>query len=291
MDWIKVNLICFSEYVNIIEEIFIAHKALSISLVDESFEDPINELRIGENSLWESVEISALFANKISTEIIEYILEGIPYSNLKVSILEDRNWIEKYKKIYKPTKFGKRLWVVPLWCQDEHKLRGVKLILDPGMAFGSGSHETTRLCLEYLDSKPPTNNLLLDYGSGSGILSIASALLGANRVYAYDIDPRANITTFQNSKINGVDGKIEIVTRQSFSNIKVDILIANIFLNTLVKCKDEYTSLIKEKGRIVLSGILKIQLPTLIKSYQNLYNLIQVRSINEWCLVEFEKIN
>jgi len=179
LSWCKVNLICNRNDVGIIEEILVANDAISISMGDEIGNNPIYEPKVGETPLWNVIEFSALFEETISREVIDSLLEGIPYADLIIRKLENQNWIEKYQENFKPIKFGKRIWVVPSWSENLKIPESIQIKLDPGMAFGSGSHETTHLCLEYLDENPPKKLSVLDYGCGSGILGIASSLLGA----------------------------------------------------------------------------------------------------------------
>ena len=285
MSWCKVNLICNKDDAIIIEEILVAHKAISISMVDESGKNPIYEPKVGSTPLWEVIELSALFDEPISREIISSLLKGVAYSNLVIRKLENQNWIEKYQDNFKPIKFGKKLWVVPSWAQDLSLPGSVQLIMDPGMAFGSGSHETTHLCLEYLDENPPKNISVLDYGCGSGVLGIASLLLGADEVIAIDIDPQALIATEENSRLNNVSSKIQIGMPDDFVKVKADILFANILANTLKDLKEHFLNLTNPNARIVMSGIMENQLQKIKNHYERDIDIIEVREKNGWCLV------
>jgi ribosomal protein L11 methyltransferase len=157
------------------------------------------------------------------------------------------------------------------------------------LAFGSGSHETTHLCLEYLDSSNLKELTVIDYGCGSGILGIATLLLGAKNVIAVDIDPQAIIATKENAKINNVDKKISIVSSDSLADKKVDLLIANILSNPLMTLRDKFIELIKSNGRIVISGIMKKQLLEVSKHYEEFCTIVDVKERNKWCLIELLK--
>jgi len=284
----KVNFTFRSDVASSIEEILIAHEAISISFFDNE-NKPIYEPKVGETPLWEHVEISALFEKNVSKEFITTILEGIEFSDLNIKKLSNQNWIKKYQENFKPIKFGKKLWVVPSWSQGLSNPGSVELKMDPGMAFGSGSHETTRLCLEYLDENPPRNLSIMDYGCGSGILGIASILLGATKVLAIDIDPQALIATKENSINNSVAEKIEILDHYDSFNTEVDLVIANIFFNTLINYRDQFFKILKPGGKIVLSGILKDQVNSVIHSYLVKFNISKVQQMNGWHLIEFIK--
>ena len=291
MSWCKVNLICNRNDVGIIEEILVANDAISISMGDEIGNNPIYEPKVGETPLWNVIEFSALFEETISREVIDSLLEGIPYSDLIIRKLENQNWIEKYQENFKPIKFGKKIWVVPSWSEDLKIPDTIQLKMDPGMAFGSGSHETTHLCLEYLDENPPKKLSVLDYGCGSGILGIASLILGAAEVIAIDIDPQALIATEDNSKVNNVFDKIQIGMPETFANAKVDILIANILANPLKNLKKTFLNLTNDNAQIVMSGIMKNQLQSIKNHYERDLEIIEVKEKNDWCLIEGIKKN
>ena len=291
MSWCKVNLICDRNDAHAIEEILVANEAISISMGDERGNNPIYEPEVGETPLWEVVELSALFEEKISMETINSLLQGVPYSKLIIQKLDNQNWIENYQRNFKPIKFGRKLWVIPSWNKNPSMSEIIQLRMDPGMAFGSGSHETTHLCLEYLDENSPNNISVLDYGCGSGILGIAALLLGASEVIAVDIDPQALIAAKENSKVNNVSEKIIVTSPNDLSNlgVKVDFLIANIFSKSLIRLKNEFYNLLNRKGLIVLSGILEEQLDEVITFYESSFELTKVRKKNKWCLIELRK--
>jgi len=289
LTWKKVSLTCNCIDANIIEEIFVGYGAISISMLDDIGNNPIYEPAFGETPLWDIVELSALFEKNITTEGITTILDGISFTNLNISILKDQNWVKKYQENFKPIKFGDRLWVVPSWYSGFKEKGSINLKLDPGMAFGSGSHETTYLCLEFLEKTELDGLTILDYGCGSGILSIASLLFGAKRVIATDIDPQALISTKENSWNNNVVDKLDIVQPDSIPNIKIDILIANIFSNILINYKDVFSDFVETGARIVLSGIMINQLGVILDCYKEVFSTINIEIRGDWCLIEFEK--
>ena len=290
MRWYKVELACSRANANTLEEILVAIGAISISMTNKSKKD-IYEPGVGETPLWDLINISALFEDKILEKDIASALNLIEYSDLSISELEETNWIESYQKNFQPIKFGKNLCVVPSW-EESNKFDDKTIIkMDPGLAFGSGSHETTHLCLEYLDSSNLKDLTVIDYGCGSGILSIAALSLGAKNVIAVDIDPQAIIATKENAKINNVDKKISIVSSEGLADIEADILIANILSNPLMTLRDKFIELIKPNGRIVISGIMKKQLQEVSEHYEEFCNILDIRERNKWCLIELEQSN
>lgn len=289
MFWNKVTFKCSSDFAYIVEDIFFANGAISVSIFNKSGKDPIYEENIGETPLWKTVNISALFENDISIENIKYIFEGFSYTDLKIKKLYEQDWIKNFQDEIKPIRLGKRLLVLPSW-EENKKNNDIVVKIDPGMAFGSGTHETTQLCLEYLNSKPPKNLTVLDYGCGSGILAITSVLLGAKEVFATDIDKQALISTKQNSIINDVSRKLKVLNINELPNNKFDILIANIFLNTLVDLRDKFFNLMHSKGRLILSGIMNNQMELTIRHYEKFFNIRNTHIKNDWCLLEFSKI-
>ena len=288
MRWYKVELAGTRANASTIEEILVAIGAISISMTNKSKKD-IYEPGVGETPLWELINISALFEQKILEKDIASALNLIEYSNLSISELEETNWIESYQKNFQPIKFGKNLYVIPSW-EESNKFDDKTIIrMDPGLAFGSGSHETTHLCLEYLDSSNLKELTVIDYGCGSGILSIAALLLGAKYAIASDIDPQALKATKENSINNKVINRIEIVKPDLIPDIKIDLLIANILSKTLIDLRNNFSNLLESNARLILSGIMKNQLKEVIDYYEKFFTMQSVKYKNDWCLVEFLK--
>jgi len=288
LSWYKVDLTCNKNDATIIEEILVAHNAISISITQEKGNNDIYEPKVGETPLWNTIKLSALFDKKISKEVFLDFIKGVPHSNLYINKLDDQNWIEKYQANFKPIRFGKKLWVVPSWSRMPLNQEGIELKMDPGMAFGSGSHETTQLCLEFLERSTLRGLTTMDYGCGSGILSIASLLLGANYAIATDIDSQALAATKENSIKNNVTKKIKIAPIEALDGIKVDYLISNIFFNTLIELREGYAKLLKPGGVLVLSGIMTNQVDYLVNYYEKLFRQKKVIRKNDWALAVFE---
>ena len=289
MLWYNIELSCQKEKAIEIEELLLGYGASSISFTYQNNNEEFYELKPDETPLWELVKISAIFEKKISKSDIHKILEKSDYLNLIISTFKDRNWVKSYQKDLLPMQFGKRVWVIPSWAGWKPNTGDIIIKLDPGMAFGSGTHETTRLCLEYLEKNNLKDQHIVDYGCGSGILSIASAVLGAKSVIAVDIDPYALESTIENSRNNCVSDKISVFFPDKIPNSKVDLLVANIFFNTLIDLREKFITIVDSRSIVVLSGIMENQLTTIVESYGNFFKLKNITSKNNWCLVELMK--
>lgn len=187
---------------------------------------------------------------------------------------------------YHPMKFGDSLWVCPTG-QEKNEDDSVCMTLDPGLAFGTGTHPTTALCLEWLASHDISNKIVIDYGCGSGILAVAAILLGAKEVHAVDIDPQAIIATQANAEKNDIQDKIKCYLPEQFSSFKADIVLANILATPLCELSESISALLKPQGQLVLSGILNEQANLVMDAYKELN--IQIKapiSQEDWCRLD-----
>lgn len=288
MIWHKLDIFCSRDDSFFIEEILIGLGAISIFIEDNS-NKPIYEPEVGETPLWERLKLSALYDRNISNDEINSILKFTNFYDFNISHIEDINWVSNYQKKMQPLSFGEKLWVVPSWVKCEN-IEDKKIIkMNPGMAFGSGSHETTHLCLEYLEANQASNKVVLDYGSGSGILSIAAALLKAKLVFSIDIDPQAKIATKENAKINNLEEKIFLLEANEIIDESIDLLIANIIYKQLIESRDFFFMKIKRNGQLILSGILRSQVSKLKKAYAKKFRFEKISYKGDWCLIVFSK--
>jgi len=286
----KVKLRCSRNEAYIIEEIFLAHEAKSISISDASGKSPIYEPKVGDTPLWDTIKISALFEQDISINRVSSFLEGITYSDLKITKLLNQNWIQKYQKNFNPIRFGEKLWVIPSWSQDDVDIKGIKLKMDPGLAFGSGTHETTRLCLEYLDEHPPTYDSVLDFGCGSGILAIAALKLGAKYAYCLDIDPQAIYSTLENARKNQILSKIMVLdSPKKIHKNSIDLILANILLNPLLQFSNDFYSYLRPGGTLIISGIKELHLEKAKTEFGKKFTVRQINILNNWAMIELKK--
>jgi ribosomal protein L11 methyltransferase len=190
LSWLQLRLPCHRAAAEAIEDALLGAGALSVTLEDAG-DQPLLEPRVGETPLWRELQVTGLFRADADLQgihdAIEHVAGGV---SPQLEILEDRDWTREWMRNYRPMRFGQRLWICPSWLEPPDP-QAVNLLLDPGLAFGTGTHPTTALCLEALDALPLAGRSVVDYGCGSGILAIAAARLGAARLLAVDNDPQA----------------------------------------------------------------------------------------------------
>jgi ribosomal protein L11 methyltransferase len=225
---------------------------LSITLMDAE-DNPIFEPEPGTMPIWEKAIVLALFDEH--TDLKDYPVE----------IIEDKLWQRECMDQFHPIRFGEKLWICPSW-HEVNEPNAVIVKLDPGLAFGTGSHATTKLCLTWLANNPLKNKIIIDYGTGSGILALAAMKLGAKKVYAVDIDTQALQAVEENAKENNVE--IIICTPDNLPHIQADIIIANILANPLITLAPIFLSHLKKNAEIVLSGILFSHIDAVKHAYE-----------------------
>src|SRR5690606_5929861 len=228
--------------------------------------------------LWQQTRVTGMFPADADVDGIRAVLlaalelEHLPPH--RVEILEDRDWTREWLKDFRPLRFGERLWVVPT-AYTPPEPAAVNLVLDPGLAFGTGTHPTTALCLEWLDAQARRDALggrVLDYGCGSGILTVAAALLGATHVIATDIDPQALTATRDNAARNGVIGRVSLCLPEGLdaacAGETVDMVVANILARPLVELAAPIAARLGPGGHIALAGLLRSQADEVIAAYR-----------------------
>ncbi|NIP18341.1 MAG: 50S ribosomal protein L11 methyltransferase, partial [Xanthomonadales bacterium] len=201
-----------------------------------------------------------------------------------LSSLPDRDWERAWLENFKPMQFGSELWIVPSGYEPPDP-EGLILRLDPGLAFGTGSHPTTRLCLEWLDATDVDGREVVDYGCGSGVLGIVAALKGARRVRCVDNDPQALVATHENAERNGVAGIVETMAPEAFSGRNADLLVANILASTLQELAPRLCTAVRPGGKIALSGILAAQTGGVETAYAGCAHGFRTRELDGWILL------
>ena len=258
MDWLQFVMDLDSLDANEVEDAFLRLGACSVTLSDAG-DDPVLEPGPGETPLWSRTRITGLFTAEIDLDIFkvalrnELGLDELPAHH--VETLEDRAWEREWLKDFGPMCFGERLWIRP----TGHKVdddAAVIVHLDPGLAFGTGTHPTTALCLEWLDGIDLAGKTVLDYGCGSGVLAIAALKLGAAAATGMDIDPQAVTATRQNAADNGVADRLTVVGSDAEIEGEFDLIVANILAGPLVDFADSITSRLSQGGMLALSGVL-----------------------------------
>jgi ribosomal protein L11 methyltransferase len=258
---------------------------LSVTLSDAA-DAPILEPAPGATPLWPTVRLAALFAgDRRPDEIIAALAKSLaaPLPPHRFEPVADRAWEREWLKDFHPMRFGSRLWICP-HGRPPPDAEATVVWLDPGLAFGTGTHPTTALCLEWLDSAALHALDVIDYGCGSGILAIAAAKLGAGSVTTVDLDPQALLATRDNAERNGVSDRI--VTRTPDEALDpADLLLANILSEPLIALAPRFARLVRPGGRIVLAGILISQAETVTGAYRPWFDIAPFATRDSWvCL-------
>ena len=277
-----------AEHVESVEELFFHCGALSVSLEDAA-DHPILEPKLGEHPIWPSVYLRALFHESDNIELCERALENKALSSSPIIFeqIDNDGWQEKFQQQFEPIHYAKRLWIYPSWQQNPDP-SGLSLQLDPGLAFGTGKHPTTELCIQWLCNGDIKNKTVIDFGCGSGILALAAAKLGAARVYAVDIDPQAIIATNENIKRNQIpNGIIQTGQVDQLRSIQADILMANILAGPLCELQTTFAIHTHASSNLVLSGILQNQSQRIIDHYAPQFRCTQQQFLDQWARLSF----
>lgn len=268
--------------------------ALAITLEDDE-DNPVLEPGPGMIPLWPTVQIRGLFESDIDRRRVLESLRLIPGADRPDGFrwleVEDQDWERAWMERFAPMRFGKRLWIVPGGMQIPFDPDQVEIRLDPGLAFGTGTHPTTALCLEWLDGQDIRNKTVIDYGCGSGILGIAAALKGAARVISVDNDPQALQATADNAARNRVTGRIECHTPDTFPDLLADVVMANILAAPLISLAPHLLGSLSAGGKLVLSGILEEQTEEVLAAYRGGLGSLGIESREEWMLIEGVRVS
>jgi len=287
MPWLQIKARITDAEAPRMEQLFQSVGAVSVTLLDAE-DEAVFQLDPGSTPLWQQTLLCALFEEDADADnIVEIITAGsrLQKTDLLTEKLADQDWERAWMADFKPMRFGTRLWVCPSWSEPPQP-EAVNIMLDPGLAFGSGTHPTTALCLEWLDSQQLTNKSVIDYGCGSGILAIAAALLGANRVVAIDNDPQAVTASGNNRDMNGIPAGLMTVHLPGAAHQPADVVVANILSGPLAELTPVLTSLTKPGGSLILSGVLSEQTDTLMASYTPFFAMQPPVIRDQWVRIE-----
>lgn len=267
--------------------------AQSVSVMNARAE-PVLETAPGETRLWDRVRLMGLFPGEADPDAVRLRLAaqlGDAGLGAEAVRLEDRDWSRVWLDRLVPMRFGNRLWIVPGPHEPPAAPGSVPVKLDPGLAFGTGTHPTTALCLEWLDANPPDGVTVIDYGCGSGVLGLAAAALGAESVWCTDHDPQALAATRDNAERNGFQSRIRVVAPADVPRIQADALLANILLQPLVSLRGRFTSLLRPGGRLLVSGMLDEQVRALIDHYRGSFHGFETTTRDGWSCVSAFKLD
>ena len=284
MAWIQLRLNCEKDRVPEAEEALLGLGALSVTLEDRA-DQALLEPKVGETPLWDAVRVTALFP--ADSELVAHS-KNLAHLNQGQApapeILEDKDWSRAWMEHYQPMAFGTRLWICPSWTEPP-KADAINLLLDPGLAFGTGTHPSTAMCLKALDQAVTPGMQIVDYGCGSGVLGVAAALLGAERVLCIDNDPQALDATRANAERNRIgSGTLRCDPPEAHFrdwHSKADLVVANILAGPLNTLAESLCDFLRPGGALVLAGILDSQAEALLNRYNALTALTSELKIHE----------
>lgn len=272
MSWLQLRLDTDPDTSKRLEEAVVEAGAAAVTLEDNA-DQPLLEPGVGETPLWRQIRLTALFAADTDMQAVQAQLDPtlLARCNQRIEILEDRDWEREWMQHYQPMRFGDRLWVCPSWLQPPQP-DAINLLLDPGLAFGTGTHPTTALCLTALDALPLQDSRVIDYGCGSGILALAAGKLGAQKVLCVDNDPQALIATAENASRNGIPRDRLPVTLpadcdEAAWHGRADLVVANILAAPLLSLSRTLLGFLRPGGTLLLSGLLASQAEEVITHY------------------------
>jgi ribosomal protein L11 methyltransferase len=265
------------------EEAAFGSGALAVTLTDTR-DDAVLEPKPGEVRLWPATRLQALFADGSDCAALRSGLAqqlGVDPARIQPRIIEDRLWEREWLKDFHAMRFGARLWVCP-----HHELvadpDAVIVLLDPGLAFGTGTHATTAMCLSWLDANAPSGAQVIDFGCGSGILAIAALKLGAARAWCHDIDPQALLATRDNAQANGVAEATVICAGIAQLPADVDVLLANILSGPLCELAPRFATLVRPGGHVILSGLMQHQEAEVTAAYDAWFDTTPIAARDGW---------
>lgn len=293
MPWLQIKVNTHRQNAEAIEDTLLDVGALSVTMQDNA-DQPILEPGLGETPLWDDIQLTGLFDADVDTAQVQKNAElslGYSLSDCRWEILEDKDWEREWMKSYQPIHCGNDLWICPSWIEPPQPT-ATNLLLDPGLAFGTGTHPTTFLCLQWLSEQEFNNQCLIDYGCGSGILGIAALLLGANNVTGTDIDPQALLATQDNAQRNNIAAqRFPVYLPEQCPNVSADIMLANILAGPLAELAPSINRLTKLGGKLCLSGILEHQAHDVIDAYSAWFEFEPIRQKQEWVCLIARKVN
>lgn len=289
MPWLTLSVRAEASHAEALSEALLAHGALSVDMLDADADTPDEQAIFGEPgehavSVWQHNLINALFETKADVEAILracYAELGITQvAPHRIATLQDHDWVRLTQSQFDPIRISDRLWIVPTWHEAQDP-SAINIALDPGLAFGTGSHPTTRLCLGWLDKNLKGGESVLDYGCGSGILAIAAMKLGAGNAVGVDIDPQAVVASRDNAAANGV--KARFFTPDAAPQGQYDVVVANILTNPLRALAPLLAAAVRPGGHIVLSGILAKQCDEIMRLYAQWFAFSPAVIEDGWC--------
>lgn len=288
MPWLQLKIDSNRNQAEAIEDLMLATGAVSVTLQDNA-DQPILEPALGETPLWQETCVTGLYeanvdTNAVSQHFTQQEIQG------RWEQLEDKDWEREWMKNYHPIECGDNFWICPSWIEPP-KPSAINLMLDPGLAFGTGTHPTTFLCLQWLAAQNLEDQDIIDYGCGSGILAIGALLKGAKSAVGVDIDPQALIATRENSQRNKLaDDAITVFLPNKCPQKEADVMLANILAGPLAELAPNLSALTKLGGKLCLSGILFNQAEAVMAAYTQWFTFDEPKQKEEWVCLTATKV-
>ena len=290
MNWLQIHITVQQSQVEICESLLLSLGAVSVTL-DDAEDQALLEPLPGETPLWDNVIVTGIFQQDEeqpldADALSQFISTQIEHTAIRSEVIEDQAWERAWMDYYEPIQVADNLWIVPEWLEAPNpEVTNIKL--DPGLAFGTGNHASTFLCLQWLAGLDLKDKVVIDYGCGSGILGVAALLLGAKYVYATDIDPQAVLATKQNAELNGVADRLWVGLPEEFDahyQDKTEILVANILAKPLMMLVETFYNLTVPNAQIALAGLIEEQIEDVKAAYAPYFEITgqQMREEN-WC--------
>lgn len=289
MAWLQLKLPCTDKQAETLSDLLFELSAVSVTFEDAA-DEPIFEPSPGSMPLWAQTNVIALFEEDADLVTVYAVLQNkFPeiFQHHILERVEDQEWEKAYFDSFQPIKIANNLWICPTWHEPPEP-HATNIMLDPGVAFGTGTHPTTQLCLQALSEINLKDKTVIDYGCGSGILAIAALKLGAHKVIAVDIHEQALEATEQNASTNKLLDKIVICHPDKLTNEPVDVVVANILAEPLIILADKIVRLLNPNGQLILSGLLREQSDDVKKPYRTL-ELQDEKSMEEWACLRLLK--
>ena len=275
-----------------VEDLLFSCGAVSVSYTDGA-SNPILEPTPGDHPLWPHLYVFALFTDENASSLAAKALHNNPLVGTQILLeqIDEHGWQEKFQQQFNAVQYSPRLCVYPSWEENPNP-DATSLQLDPGLAFGTGQHPTTYLCMQWLAQATLREKTLIDFGCGSGILALAACKLEARHVYAVDIDPQAILATEENRNKNSIPAdQISVGDTDVLENISVDIIIANILAAPLLALGDTFLQHLNTPGTLVVSGILTTQVQDIVDAYAQYFNMTHQTTREDWACLVFDRLD
>lgn len=292
MSWLQISFVVSAEQVEPLSDLLEMFLAQAVT-TENAGADEYYEVAFPGTPDWHKVAVTGLFDGTVDPQpIVDFVLQRLTQSALTqssneipitVNKLEDQEWERVWLKNFKPIKVGERLWVCPNWCQPVAPGERT-IMLDPGLAFGTGTHPTTALCLAWLAKQDLSSQAVLDYGSGSGILAIAALLCGAEHADAVDIDPLAVAAASENAVRNNIGSQFNSYLPQELGSVKYSLVIANILAEVIIELRDTLLLHLAPSGTLLLTGILHTQVDRVTRAYGPDFEF-QIEQHEQWSML------